>query len=256
MGMVIDEKRVLKGPPRYRRLYSRLGYLPGDVIARCPIILLNRKETRLIKKTAWGPYLFQVGDGSSIFAVEYGSLCLSGNLPALQCNAHAIYDPDKWSGRGVLQVVCSLPIASGARILCSPLASVRPGSIKGRVFDVNNEVKRSPGKGLGVFARRNFNQNSLLERVPVLVAPSFHAPFINDTVMLDYLRGWNGGVSTMPLGFWAFHNTTETCDDTNSAERDYAKQRLVRIYCRKLIAKGEEITIPYIKESMTDTVLI
>ena len=52
--MVIDKKRVLKGPPRYRRLYSRLGYLPGDVIARCPVILLNRKETRLIKKQRGG----------------------------------------------------------------------------------------------------------------------------------------------------------------------------------------------------------
>lgn len=253
----VDKKRVIACYPRRRRLYSRLGYQIGKTIARCPVIALSREETKCIKRTAWGRYLFHLEDGSSLFCIEYGSLCISNTYQRRQHNAQALYDPNKWSGRGALKIMCSSPIAPGSAIRCSSKVLVQEDCMREeRVFYSDNEVKESPGKGLGVFALKNFNRNQILERVPVLVTSSNEAPYIYGTILIDYCRYWGHGVHVMPLGFWAFHNTTKTCDNTNAIERDDHKQRLTTIHCIRPIREGDEITIPYVKEAMKGTPLI
>lgn len=104
------------------------------------------------------------------------------------------------------------------------------------------EVKRVPGKGRGVFARRFIPQDTAFERVPVLVLPEqamWHAD--GTSPLSDYVFRWTDGQLALALGYGSLYNHS---DRPNARCEDRAPRTKVYTALRDISA-GEEITINY-----------
>jgi len=100
------------------------------------------------------------------------------------------------------------------------------------------EVKRLPGKGRGVFAREDIPAGTVIETVPVLVAPEED---LEATALAGHCFLWSRGQVALPLGYGAlynhsYHPNAEYCD---RAPRTKVYRAL------RDISAGEEITINY-----------
>lgn len=104
------------------------------------------------------------------------------------------------------------------------------------------EVKRTPGKGRGVFARQFIPKGSVVERAPVLVIPEaevLEAP--GDPLLLNYVFEWGKGTVALALGFGSLYNHSYS---PNARYDDEGQQTKVYTALRDIRA-GEEITINY-----------
>ena len=102
-------------------------------------------------------------------------------------------------------------------------------------------VKRVPGKGLGVFARRPIGEGEVIERVPVLVLPDDE---IEDgesgTRLANYCFEWGKGTVALALGYGSLYNHSF---DPNAR---YDDGRGAKVFTAlRDIAPGEEITVNY-----------
>ena len=64
------------------------------------------------------------------------------------------------------------------------------------------EVKRIPGKGRGVFARRCIPSGTIFEQVPVIVIPEQEVlETVEHSVLADYVFDWGRQTVAIALGF-------------------------------------------------------
>jgi uncharacterized protein len=104
------------------------------------------------------------------------------------------------------------------------------------------EVRRVPGKGRGVFARRIIRTGEVIERAPVLVLP---AAEIEDAEHWEGVTGywflWGRGRLAIALGYGSLYNHSY---HPNARYDDIGK--LTKVFtARRDIQPGEEITINY-----------
>ena len=104
------------------------------------------------------------------------------------------------------------------------------------------EVRRSPGKGRGVFARRRIQAGEVIERVPVLVVP------IDDlyngstwTTLGEYCFLWSKRTVALALGYGSLYNHSFH----PNARYDDRGQRTKIFTALREIEPGEEITVNY-----------
>ena len=103
-------------------------------------------------------------------------------------------------------------------------------------------VKRIPGKGRGVFARRTIPAGTVFERVPVLVFPSEEVlESTENPVLANYVFDWGQGTVALALGFGSMYNHSYS---PNARYDDEGLQTKVFTALRD-IESGEEITINY-----------
>jgi uncharacterized protein len=112
------------------------------------------------------------------------------------------------------------------------------------------EVKRVPGKGRGVFARRLICDGEVIERVPVLVLPvgetrSDSGP----TRMAGYCFEWGRGTVAVALGYGSLYNHSYQ----PSARYDDESGQIKVFRAIRDIAPGEEITVNYNGEPGDET---
>ncbi|SIN72323.1 hypothetical protein SAMN05444166_0438 [Singulisphaera sp. GP187] len=104
------------------------------------------------------------------------------------------------------------------------------------------EVRRSPGKGRGVFARRRIEAGEVIERVPVLVVP---VEDLNQgsawTSLGNYCFVWNKSTVALALGYGSLYNHSFR---PNARYDDRGQQIKVFTSLRE-IEPGEEITVNY-----------
>ncbi len=108
------------------------------------------------------------------------------------------------------------------------------------------EVRESPGRGRGVFAKRNYAKDELIERSPTItcdVSLIEELYSLNDhrTILHDYVFTYNG-IAHIGLGLSSVYNHSS---DNNSHWKVSNEEASVEIRARKPIAVGEEITIRY-----------
>jgi len=247
MGYLIRDKLLLKGSPQMRRAVARDKFFPGDIIARCSSVELSKHDTKLIKKTRLGPRLFDTSGQRAVFAVGYATLCLAVMLKRKERNARAFFD----SETGVLEIHCAKPISKGELVLCHRQTEIVCGEITEPVGDGKFEVRKSPGKGKGIFALRDFKPGDRMGEYPVILAPGgawSDAGLIKKTILNRYYLDWGWEHLAFSLGLWLLHNTTDdgTVRTTNATyDADY-KLRIIRNRCLRHIKEGDEVTIPYI----------
>lgn len=104
------------------------------------------------------------------------------------------------------------------------------------------EVKRIPGKGRGVFARREISEGEVIERVPVLVLPS---ELVEDhsvrAGLWEYSFEWGAETVALALGYGSLYNHSYRPNARCDVEGDRTKV----FSALRTIASGEEITINY-----------
>jgi SET domain-containing protein len=112
------------------------------------------------------------------------------------------------------------------------------------------EVRRSPGKGRGVFARRRIPAGEVIERVPVLVLP------IDDlsngsawTNLGNYCFLWSKNSVALALGYGSLYNHSYR---PNARYDDHGQRTKVFTSLRD-IEPGEEITVNYNGDPDDDT---
>ena len=103
-------------------------------------------------------------------------------------------------------------------------------------------VKRIPGKGRGVFARREIARGEEIERVPVIVIPERDIYTDEGNSLLStYVFAWGQKTVALALGYGSLYNHSYR---PNARYRDNGQQTKVFTALRRISA-GEEITINY-----------
>jgi len=104
------------------------------------------------------------------------------------------------------------------------------------------EVKKAPGKGRGVFARRAIEKGTIIERVPIILLPVAEVYGYNiDSVLAKYVFNWEDGTVMIALGYGSLYNHSYRPNATyyNNGRRTQTYEAL------RDIAAGEEITVNY-----------
>jgi len=105
-------------------------------------------------------------------------------------------------------------------------------------------VGPSPGRGRGVFARRRFEPNEIIEVCPMVALSEADARKLDDTGLHDYYFGWGEGGrrAAIALGYGSLYNHSPT---PNAVHCKNAADGLMSIVALREIAAGEEIFIHY-----------
>jgi len=104
------------------------------------------------------------------------------------------------------------------------------------------EVRRSPGRGRGVFARQFIPEGTVIERVPMIVFPEKELETEEGfSALYNYVFEWGRGTVAIALGCGSIYNHSYS----PNARYDDAAQRTKVYTAIKDISAGEEITINY-----------
>ena len=109
------------------------------------------------------------------------------------------------------------------------------------------EVRISPGRGRGVFARTAVTAGTLIEVAPVIVIPIADCPALDRTIIHDYYFHWDGdpegeGRGALALGLVTLCNHASR--PNARVERNFARETL-ELIASAAVAPGEEVTIDY-----------
>jgi uncharacterized protein len=109
------------------------------------------------------------------------------------------------------------------------------------------EIRFSPLRGRGVFARTPIAPGTMIEAAPVIVIPAADCPALDRTIIHDYYFHWDGDPEGAGRGALALGLVT-LCNHSGGpnarVERDFARCTLDLIAVAP-IAAGEEVTIDY-----------
>lgn len=104
------------------------------------------------------------------------------------------------------------------------------------------EVRRSPGRGRGVFARQFIARGTIIERVPMLVFPETDLESDEGfSTLYHYAFEWGKGTVALALGYGSIYNHSYS----PNARYDDVAQRTKNFTAIRDIEPGEEITINY-----------
>lgn len=105
------------------------------------------------------------------------------------------------------------------------------------------EIKESPGKGYGVFAIEDIEENEIIEECHLLKVYNSENP---SEVLEDYVFSWPKGgpwiESVIPLGYGCIYNHSE---NPNANWKDHPDTKAFQFFARKKILTGEEICTYY-----------
>jgi uncharacterized protein len=120
----------------------------------------------------------------------------------------------------------------------------------GRILPINGqlvEIRMSPGRGRGVFARQAIMPGMLIEAAPVIILPATQCPALDRTVVYNYYFHWDGdpdgdGRGALALGLLSLCNHASR--PLARVERNYA-QLTLDLLATAPIHPGQEVTIDY-----------
>jgi uncharacterized protein len=109
------------------------------------------------------------------------------------------------------------------------------------------EVRASPGRGRGVFARAAIAPGIVIEAAPVIILPGADCPALDRTVIYEYYFHWDGdpdGEGRGALGLGLLTLCNHSSRPRARVERNYANLTLDLVATAPILP-GEEITIDY-----------
>jgi SET domain-containing protein len=102
-------------------------------------------------------------------------------------------------------------------------------------------VKKCPGKGRGVFARKSIKKGDTIEHVPLLFVPAeTMVNGLDNDYMRRYYYCWTSKRVAVALGYGSLYNHSYQ----SNAEYKHGSDTIKYVAIRN-IAAGEEITINY-----------
>ena len=109
------------------------------------------------------------------------------------------------------------------------------------------EIRNSPTRGRGVFARTAIAPGTVIEAAPALVIPDADCPALDRTIIHDYYFHWDGdpdGVGRGALGLGLVTLCNHASRPNAKVERNFGRGTL-DLVATDQIAPGEEVTIDY-----------
>jgi uncharacterized protein len=105
-------------------------------------------------------------------------------------------------------------------------------------------VAPSAGRGRGIFAKRRFDADEIIEVCPVIALSERDADSLNATGLYEYYFGWgkDGKWAAIALGYGSLYNHSFT---PNAEHRKNTVDETISIVAVREIAAGEEIFIRY-----------
>jgi hypothetical protein len=115
------------------------------------------------------------------------------------------------------------------------------------------EIKESPGKGMGVFARRDIAEGEVVEYCHAIVL-EWKRKYIGDSQIRRY-AWWSscacedckrhGDSAVIALGYGAIYNSADKEQDASAVSHIYAGDSLLVFTAKRPIKAGEEILVWY-----------
>jgi len=127
---------------------------------------------------------------------------------------------------------------------------VHDAARRGRILPVPNhriEIRASPVRGRGVFAREAITPGTLIEAAPVIILPAEECPALDRTIIHNYYFHWDGdpdGEGRGALGLGLITLCNHSSRPSARVDRNYRRNTLDLIATAR-IERGEEITIDY-----------
>ena len=109
------------------------------------------------------------------------------------------------------------------------------------------EIRSSPTRGRGVFARKAIAPGTLIEAAPVIVVPAGDCQALDQTTIHDYYFHWDGdpeGTGRGALGLGLVTLCNHARRPNARVERNFAR-RTLDLIATGSIAPDEEVTIDY-----------
>ena len=119
-----------------------------------------------------------------------------------------------------------------------------------RILPVPNhraEIRTSPGRGRGIFAREAIARGTLIEAAPVIILPVSDCPSLDSTVVYHYYFHWDGdpdGVGRGAIGLGLVTLCNHSRRPLARVDRNYLQETLDLIAIADIEA-GQEVTIDY-----------
>jgi hypothetical protein len=127
---------------------------------------------------------------------------------------------------------------------------VHDAAAQSRILPIPNhriEIRTSPRRGRGVFAREAIAPGTLIERAPVIILPAEECAVLDRTIIHNYYFHWDGdpdggGRGALGLGLVTLCNHSSR--PSARVDRNYARSTL-DLMATAWIEPGEEVTIDY-----------
>jgi len=123
-------------------------------------------------------------------------------------------------------------------------------AVDGRILPIPNhriEIRRSPGRGRGVFALERISPGTVIETAPVIILPAEECPALDQTIIYDYYFHWDGdpnGEGRGALGLGLVTLCNHSSRPSARVDRNYVRNTL-DLTATAPIGAGEEVTIDY-----------
>jgi SET domain-containing protein len=105
------------------------------------------------------------------------------------------------------------------------------------------ELKRTRGKGLGIYATENIAEGTVIERAPVLPMTPTERKHAGKTILNHYMYPWRSTRGAcIAFGYGSIYNHSFT---PNADWKQNFKMKQMVYTAIKPIKKGEEITVNY-----------
>ncbi len=105
------------------------------------------------------------------------------------------------------------------------------------------EIKRTPNKGLGVFALKDFKEDEIIENCPVLIFDTKGRKNLEKTLLSHYIYPWRSTRgAALVFGYGSIYNHSYS---PNADWKQNFKTNSMVYRAIKNIKKGEEITVNY-----------
>jgi SET domain-containing protein len=106
------------------------------------------------------------------------------------------------------------------------------------------EVRPSPGKGKGVYARQPFARGDVIETAPVLVVPAPEHVHLDKTTLYHYYFAWGPDPDAIALAMGYVSFVNHAYRPNARYVKDYGAEQITLVALRA-IAAGEEVTVNY-----------
>lgn len=103
-------------------------------------------------------------------------------------------------------------------------------------------VGLSPGRGRGIFAKKDFKKGDVVEVSPVIVLDENDSEVLQDTLITYYVYAWGGDKTCLALGNGSLFNHSEK---PNVGYHMMENCGQIMYTAKKKISKGEELFVCY-----------
>ncbi len=243
-----------------RGVLAARDFRKGELIEKCPLILIPIKQEAALKQTTLGSYHYEWNNSHHALVLGYAGLCNHAYRPNVAF--HIDYRNRSINYRTLTRIQQGEELTvnyNGWTDDETPLeAKYLNGSAKAQrtqrasqAIDLASVIGTSPTLGIrGLMAARDIRQGEVIERCPVVLIPVEQEDALEATVFSTYYFLWTDTHYALALGYGSLFNHSYQANV--SFDHDFEGQQVIFTAAQD-VKQGEELTINYNGEPDDDT---